>query len=167
MEICQEKCKRMKRQFVKQYDDNGCGPISIINAKRWKGQLPPFYKKLRAECKTGINGYDGTLQMDMDQTIRKYFSNVGCTNSPRRMRFALENGHGIILLYHFEEETEKGDHYVFVYQNSKGIWVSNDRELCVIGPLTWRKFQNSYLDLRQTRETYKMVFPTGWVIQNK
>ncbi len=152
----------MKRKFVQQKDEMSCGPVAIINAKKWLGDIHPTIYILRKRCKTKL-GYGSSVQ-HMSKVINDEFEfnlTKRRTNNPRLIKDALEEGHGIILRY----KTGKEGHYVFMFKEDNQIYITNDsieertiEKLCAKQLETYLEPETKYIG------GYHIKHPVAWII---
>lgn len=152
---------KRKSDYLIQDDDYSCGPVAVNNAHLWKyGHCKYSISKLAKLSNTEEeNGTDRTFL---------YIKNLCTTSRPinniSKIKKALYDGNGIILLY-FHKKDSIIKHYVFVtYENNKFNvynYILDDqyKHTCFN---TWNDIYETILKNNYTDKFG--VYPCAWII---
>ena len=165
-------------QFVRQFDDYSCGPIAIFNALQSLVGECRYYRWIHRDCDP--HPEYGTMYTPFNHTLHKWvspYADIEYYRQPDYMtvRNMITNGWIAIVVEHWEEKQESGEHYYTIHgMNPDGNYIVTNAEKThsSVSIKTPRQLRTSLLpytidSISRHGETIDdLLYPCVWAIRS-
>lgn len=123
-------------RYVRQVDLYSCGPVSILNILKWAGlnaSQEAYLPFLQFGCQTidledSTWDNNGTSNIDFDRVLRYVGKGTFKVRRKKNPRFKdiqehLLTGGAVALAYHWDEDNQSGEHFMFISEISRGRFI--------------------------------------------
>ena len=150
-------------KFFRQKGYHDCGPIALLNVRRWSGQKVTL-KNNYNECIDACKCTDGTQRSDFSRALNKFKNNTYKIETSGQLNLIDLKSHiskgGIAVLLYYPQDTYYS-HYCLVVEKIKNGWilVNNgcNKAICNISHKTMKNYmKREYVD--------GVWFPKLWMI---
>lgn len=186
-----EVCSNEERYRAQEKDTFDCAPVAIYNLAMWlglntEGTERVTYDEIHRICHPdkSYGTYNKNFLRALELISDRSSIQIDVDDDPNIyvLKAHLQNGGAFILLYHWEDGDETGEHYVFVDgYNDLTFRVINDlsydrlvgtlSEYAVVRETSFRRFKKMLMTFEYPPRflccRYDCSFPTAWLVTKK